>query len=324
MLCCGTPLNLAALIDLPRRFFKLSGTPISAQPLAWAIVLHFAIDNLTLCQSGPILLWLATAGFLHSRRARPIRAGLVLGLATCFKAIPIAFVGLGCLQRGRFRLLLGVLGAVVFTAMLGAMVLSEPGQQLVAACSWGRYVLTEGSTPDLIQRGRNLGDSNLAVGIVLARIFGVIKKEKNREAVPLANLSLDTVVSLSRSVKAIVVLLWIIAAWQTCKINTDKAWFRLFAMTAPAMLVGAPIVWTHYFIWLAPASVYLLGRCPLAIALLAAAWMGLPFALPRTFGIFMLLTLVIFVVMSLDVLSEYARRNPEMDSPMQQGEDPGE
>jgi hypothetical protein len=301
-------LNLAALIDLPRLFEKFSGVPKHTQLLAWAIMLPFAIDNLVLGQSGPVLLWLTTVGVFQARKSRPFRAGWLLGLATCIKVIPVVFLVLGGVLRKRSRLLVGALGAVIVAVTVGTIVLDKPEQQLGAVRSWWQYVWTRGSMQGMVERGHSLRYTDQAVGVVIARTFADIKQGKTKEAISLGSLSLKTVVWLTRAVRAIAILLWLVAAWQTYKLGTDLAWFRLFVMTALAMLAGSPIVWTHYFLWLAPASVYLLSRRSLAFALLILVWLGLLFVPAQALGVHIILVLATIGLLSHDCWSDYKRQ----------------
>ena len=296
-------LNAVLLIDLPRVFKALSKIPLNQQLLGWLIVLPFALDNLVLCQSGPLLLWLIAMGLVYLQRKLFFKSGCLMGIAALLKILPIVFLFSSILQK-RIRNLyfyVGLAIALVLPLVLGLCLLNQPSSSLLeAANGWYKYVLSDGSASGMLEEGIDIRYNNQALPIVLGRTFGNIPIGSAKGVFHIASFQQNTIVWCYRILVIIIVLLWFIAIWETYRSNSPKSELRLFGMTAIVMLAGSPIVWTHYFIWLAPVCIYLSYRKRFSIALLVIAYLGLILIPARSLGIHMLLALTLFFFMSYD------------------------
>ncbi len=119
-------LNLACLAVLPRMFERASGIPPGRQWPAWLLVAPFVVNNMTLGQSGPLLLVLATFGIDQAARSHAVRGGAALAVAAWLKVFPAALLAVpACLGR-----LGGALaGTVAATAAIALWVALAIGPQ---------------------------------------------------------------------------------------------------------------------------------------------------------------------------------------------------
>lgn len=292
-------LNASALITLPRLFRRLWGFSLRHQLPGWLIISPFALDNLVLCQSGPLLLWLVTASLLCIQRKAYFASGGLLGLGIGLKVLPIVFVAL-CLLQVRSRVCcfaFGLVTALALPVALGFCLLSQPTEAIWEnASGWYDYVRTDGSAAGMLANGRSLRYNNQAPAIVMGRTFGNIPPGSAKGAIRIASFDLISVMWWHRALIALILLVWFAAVWLAYRSAREAIYFRLFGMTAIAMLAGSPIVWTHYFIWLGPASVEVSRGKGLrkAVALLVAVCTGLALRPARAIGFHMAIALAFF------------------------------
>ncbi|MFT7464937.1 MAG: hypothetical protein ACI9EF_003297, partial [Pseudohongiellaceae bacterium] len=247
-------LSLAALLALPRELARLTGVSPSEQGFAWLIVAPLVLNDLSLGQSGIVLLWAMAFACVRAREGKGLRGGAVLGLCAAFKLLPATLLAVP-LVMGRFArsapgFALGVAAACVAAlALLGS-------ESTLDAFDWWLLRNTDGQTPwALVEQGRSMRFNNQALCTVLARTFGDIGNSDAPGAVRLASWPLHTIWWIYGTIAGAIAALGLWAAVACRRLGGDKGWGGLFALSCLTMLLAAPLVWTHYFFWVLPALV---------------------------------------------------------------------
>ena len=262
-------LSVAALCGLPRQLERLSGIPAREQWPAFAVMALIALDNLRLGQSAPVLLWLTAWGVARARAGKALDGGLAIGVAGLFKVIPAATLAAPMIL-GRAR---GALAGFALAVVLGFAATAAwvgPGAALSATRQWVSDVSAD-SPWSLVERRRSLRYNNQGVGVVLARSFGAVDERKAKGVVRLASWRWPQVWTLYGLLLAAVLVLGGCAALGARRRTDAGVWLELYALSALGMLLAAPIVWTHYFLWMLPALLTLRGRPRLLL------WGGIAF-----------------------------------------------
>ena len=307
-------LSVAALWGLPRQLERLSGVPAREQWPAFAVLFVLVLDNLKLGQSAPVLLWLTTWGAARAREGGALSGGFAVGAATLLKVIPAATLGaLVILRRARGAvagfLLALALGFAATAAWVG------PRATVDATRLWGAEIRSQQSAWALVESGRSLRHNNQGLGVTLARTFGEIDERRSRDAVRLASWPLPWVWALYALMLAAVFAAGAGAALGARRRSDGDAWLELYALSALGMLLVAPIVWTHYFLWMLPGLLALRAQPRLLL------WGGIAFnaalALPplRALGFHMACALALYVWIARDLSRSRRYAEPGLPSP---------
>lgn len=331
-------LCLAALLALPRALEQATGVTVARQGPAWLILAPFVVDDLMLGQSGLLLLWLATRAVALARRGGEGRAGALLGLCAGLKVLPALLLAVPLLLGRWRRTLLGLglfalAGLALSVAVLG---LDAVGEGLAG---WGEENTTRQTPWALVQWGRSMRYNNQALATVLARSLGEIGTREARGAVHLLRLDLSVIWWLYGGLVLFIAARGLAAAAAARRLlrhaatrddadprtAEDLAWGGLYALSALTLLLAAPLVWTHYFLWTLPAFVVTPLR-PRTRALVGAAFaLGLAAVPLRALGLQLWISLGLFVVLSGELLRrghparypgpDGASRSPAADAP---------
>lgn len=296
-----TLLSLAALADLPRRLEQLTGASLTQQSWAWWAALPFTLDVLRLGQNGLVLLWLVVVGLVLLRRGGALLGGAALALAAAVKLLPAAFLVLPVVLRRGAR---GLLGAAVALALLLAVAAWLPGWQpsVDATRDWAARSHAEQTPWALTAVGRSVRYNNQGLGVVLARTFGEMGPPRKlaKGAVQLAAFPMPVVWTLYGLLMLLAALAVLASLAAARRAPPDTAWGGLLAVGCCALLLVSPIVWTHYFLWLAPVFVVLHRHRLLARVAPAVMWLGLiPEA--RGLGVHMFATLALLLLVTLEL-----------------------
>jgi hypothetical protein len=251
-------LSLAALWALPREIQRLSGVAPREQWPAWAVLGILLLDNLALGQSAPVLLFLTTWGVARAQRGRALAGGLAIGLAGLFKVIPAATLGVPVLLRRASGALAGFALAVALG--FGATVALVGVENTAAETRrWAIETREMQSSWGLVEHGKSLRYKNQGLGVILARTLGDLGDTPATGAVRLASWPWPVVWTLYGLAMAALLAVGARAALAARRLPEERAWFRLYALSTLGMLLAAPLVWTHYYVWALPALVLLGG-----------------------------------------------------------------
>ncbi len=287
-------LSLAALWGLPRQLERLSGVPACEQWPAFAVLFVLMLDNLKLGQSAPVLLWLTAWGVARAREGSAIAGGFAIGAAALFKVIPAATLGAPVILR-RARAVLAGFALAVALGFAATAAWVGPRATFDATWRWATELRAEQSAWTLVESGRSLRYNNQGLGVTLARSFGDVDERRAKGAVRLASWPWPWVWTLYGLLLVAVFALGAVAAWAAHRRTDGDAWLGLYALSALGLLLAAPIVWTHYFLWMLPGLVMLRGRPRLLL------WGGVAFnaalAAPplRALGFHMACALALYV-----------------------------
>ena len=263
-------LSVAALWGLPRQLERLSGAPAREQWPAFAVLFVLMLDNLKLGQSAPVLLWLTAWGAARAREGGALAGGFAIGAAALFKVIPAATLGAPVvLRRARGALAGFALAVAIGFAATAAWV--GPRATLDATWRWAAEVRAEQSAWALVESGRSLRYNNQGLAVTLARTFGDVDERKALGAVRLASWPWPWVWTLYGLVLVALFAVGASAALGARRRTDGDAWLELYALSALGMLLAAPIVWTHFFLWMLPGLVMLRDRPRLLL------WGGIAF-----------------------------------------------
>jgi hypothetical protein len=252
-------LSIAALWGLPRQLERLSGVPARQQWPAFAVLSVLVIDNLKLGQSAPVLLWLTTWGVARARTGGALLGGCAIGVAALFKVIPAAVLGVPVILRRARGAVTGF--ALAVTLGFGATAAwVGPRATADATLRWAKEVRNEQSAWGLVETGRSLRYNNQGLGVTLARTFGEVDEGRARGAVRLASFPWPWVWALYGIAVAALVVVGARGALAARRHDDGRTWLGLYALSALGMLIAAPIVWTHYFLWMLPALLVLRDR----------------------------------------------------------------
>lgn len=244
-------LCVAALVALPRELERLTGVPRSRQTLAWLAVAPLALDDLSLGQSGIVLLWAVSHACVRAREGHAVRAGLILGLCAAFKLLPAVLIAVPFVM-GRFRHGLPGFVAGIGIAIAASMALLG-GEASLEALDWWLLSNTDSQTPwGLVEMGRSMRFNNQALCTVLARTFGDIGILNAPGAVRLASLPFTTIWWIYGALVVVIAVLGVTGARACRRLGGHEGWGGLFALSCLTMLLAAPLVWTHYFFWVLP------------------------------------------------------------------------
>lgn len=285
-----TLLNLAACIVLPLAFRALGDIPIHAQWVVWVAVLPFTIDNIVLGQSGVVLLAMVASALALARRHWPGTCSLLLGGAAAFKVMPLLFLAVPGVVLRRWRIPL-LTGGTLAVLCLGTVGLFGPAETIAEFREWTHQLTTKHDAEGMIETGRSLRHNNQGVVITIARVLGAVPPAVAPSGPRLADAPMPIAMALAAAVQSAVVLTWLLATIRLRGREDPRAWLGLFAMTALAMLAIAPLVWTHYFIWVAPALMLLVHRPRLVLAFGGLSLLMLAIREARFVGVHMGLSL---------------------------------
>lgn len=309
-------LNVAAICHLPWLFERLSGVSLRRQLAPWLILFPLTFDNLVLGQSAPLLMWMATAGLVWSREERSVRGGAILGLAMCIKVIPAVFFVVPWTRRKILGTIGGGLLAVALATLIGGILVGF-GVLWPNTVEWWRYG-TKGHTLEVMFGSPELLKyNNQSLASILARTFGDITAPA-KHGVRLASFSLDTIRLWVRLLTAPALLAGLAVVWKIRRSQKPMDWLGLYALIAVGMLLVSPIVWTHYFLWLAPALIFFADRSRILIASLALCWGGLALPPARALGVHMVWALGLFGLIAWEMIRRVDAPEPAPPPPAPQ------
>jgi alpha-1,2-mannosyltransferase len=293
-------LSFAAVAALPMTLEGLSVLSPRRQLLSWFVVFPCLLDALVLGQSDPINLYLVSAGLLAVQRGRSASGVGLVGLAGMIKLLPVLHWAT-IVSRSRSR---GVWAGMVLTGLLGVGV-------VVAAVGWAQglagfreqfvWIRDHEKPWHLVARRSDLRGNNESLPIVLARTFGDVGP--SRPMVSLGLVPLDLLWGTWFAILMVMAGVWLSLA---CIRPADesgrrRAWLGMFALTSLGMLVGTPICWHHYFVWLLPATLFLADRRRLLGVSALVSWIGTGVPIVRELGGHMVLALGLFIVVAFDL-----------------------
>lgn|GEM_PF-1065714 len=194
-------LNLCAIAGLPRELQRLSGVPPAGQRAAFLVALPFLVNDLGLGQSGPLLLWLATAGVARcvgvearDERSAALFGGGLLALAAALKLLPAGLLVVPLLLAGprrRLASLAGFVGAGVLVAGLCVWVLGS-GPAWEGLTRW-RTEMFDQTPARMVLLDRSLRHGNQSLWIASWRTFGDTSSVRVRDWPRVASLPDDVV-----------------------------------------------------------------------------------------------------------------------------------
>lgn len=303
-------LCVAALVALPGELERLTGVPRSRQGLAWLAVAPFALDDLSLGQSGAVLLWAVTFACVRAREGHALRAGVVLGLCAAFKLLPAMLIVVPLLM-GRFPR--GLQGFLVGLGIALAASMALLGSEVsLNALDWWLHSNTDSQMPwGLVELGRSMRFNNQALCTVLARTFGDIGIRDAPGSVNLASLPLTTIWWIYGALVVAIAALGISGARACRTLGGHAGWGGLYALSCLTMLLAAPLVWTHYFFWVLPC--FLVAPFSRRVMGWVAALFVFSLALEslRGLGVHLWISLGFFVAISLDLQRRASRFRAE-------------
>jgi hypothetical protein len=252
-------MSVLALLALPRAMERLSGVKAADQWPAWLVLMPFVVDNLGLGQSGPLLLWLVILGLAWARENSARLSGLPIGIAALVKVLPVAFLAAPLVLRRARGGLVGLALAIGLFLGAGAL-LTSWDSTTTEIDRWVREVPASQSPRGLVEGGRSLRYNNQSLSITLVRTLSEVPEDKARGAVRLASLPIEVPLRIQQGIVALMVVLGGLVALRARRDPTPQRWVAVAGLISIGMLAAAPLVWTHYFIWVAPALVALVHR----------------------------------------------------------------
>jgi len=294
-------LNLASSGVCAWGLGRLAGVPPREQIPAWLLVSPFLVNNITLGQSGPLLLALVTLGVLAAAGGRAAPGGAAIAAAGLLKVFPMGFLAVLVAGRRAGGAAAGAAAAIALVA-LWAVLAVGPRVAVDDLARWWTEVRTEQTPQNMIEvvRGLRYNNQGLAITIVrsLTTDFSWAPQRAAKGSVQVLSLPLWLAWGLYGSIVAALAATSAAAAWRVWRLGGagGRHLLGLYAMAAPALLAVSPIVWTHYFLWLLPAGIYRLDRPRLVTALGVASLLAV-FSVPaRALGFHMFLGLALFVL----------------------------
>jgi alpha-1,2-mannosyltransferase len=293
-------LNLAALLALPRELERLSGVPPAGQRAAFLVSLPFLVDDLALGQSGPLLLWLSTAGVVRCVSGRAAVGGGLVAVAAALKVLPALLLAVPLMVAGRRRALAavgGFAGALLLVAALGLAVVGV--EELQAGHQRWTHEISFHTPERMVELDRSLRHNNQSLWIAAFRTLGDTSSVRHRDWPRLASLPTQQVWAL---VGAVLVGLAALAGWAALRARRQGAPAAepLFGLACLGMLFLSPLVWTHYYLWVLPA-VLAARRRPRLVAWGGAAFaLGLASESLRSLGWHALGALALFALLAVD------------------------
>lgn len=299
-------LNVASLLALPFLLGRLTGVPPQKQILGWLVIFPFLVDNLVLGQSGPMLLFLVTAGVLWARNGSSVLGGAALGVAAFAKVSPAILLLVPAFLRKLKGSLLGFAMAALF---IGAVMVGVLGFQESAAevGEWVSSVAEEHTAGEMAADARSLRYNNQSLMATLARTFADIPRQRTHGATRVTNLPVSVVVAVHTVAQLVLLGSALVAAACARRIAAERAWGPLCGLIALAMLLFSPLVWTHYFIWWLPAVVYLAPRKSFLACVGVVSTVALCSVTLRGLGIHLVLTFVLYLVVLRDIAQQASK-----------------
>jgi len=305
-------LSFAAVAALPAAFRRLTDVEPRRQAVVWLAVAPFLVDALILGQSDPINLLLVASGLAAARRGRSAVGAALIGLAGLIKILPaLQLATLAALGRVR-----GAAAGVALTAALGyglAALAVGPAPALAGFRAQADWIANREKPWHLVDRGTDLRANNESLPVVLARTFGDLRPGlRDRRAVVLARRPLGQVWAAWYVTVAALGCGWLASVGPARRVDQARGWLGLFALGAIGMLALTPICWYHYFLWTAPALLFLADR-PWRVA--AAGVAGLLGSAPaaRGLGVHMAIALVLFAAVAAGLRREARVGRPRSD-----------
>lgn len=308
-------LALASYVGLAWIFARVFGVSPRDQVPAWLCVAPFVVSNVTLGQSGPLLLALSTAGVAFSARGRDGCAGAALTVAGLLKVLPTALLAVP-LGLGRVgRTLVGVVAtaAVVAVAMTVAI---GPDAAWHDSLRWVTEVRGDQTPQQLIEAVRSLRYNNQGLAVTLARTFGdfsVLPQQAAPGSTQLLSLPLAWVWAFYAALVAGLCGVFVAVAWRvrSRRPTPPRAFLGILGLAVTPMLAVSPIVWTHYFLWLLPGFVYLARHRAVLYAIAPVSLAAIYVTEARGLGFHMALALAQFAWLAREIW----RDSRETDGP---------
>jgi hypothetical protein len=226
---------------------------IASLALAFPYVYACAVvGNLAL-----LLLFLIISAWLLVERGRDWQAGVMIGLATLIKLLPGLLIVYFLLKRR--WLVAATAAAVIITLGLGLPVAAVGPKQAIAehAAFFKRTVAGQSAVVAITaEKPPKFNYSNNALPIVLRRLLSPQPAAHDQDLNPLlvniANLPRTAILVLYASTMTAILALSILATlrkphpWPPESLNDTRRVRGQFGLWCCLMLIGSPLVWTHY------------------------------------------------------------------------------
>ncbi len=303
-------LTYLAFAALPYGFWQLGGPPPARQAWAWFAITPFIVNNITLSQSGPVLLAGATFGILAAARGQAVRGGALIALGGFYKVFPGALLAVPFALRQAPGVLLGAaLAGVGIAAWVALAIGAQAGAE--DFLRWFEEVRTEQRAERFVEVVRGLRYNNQGLAITLVRSFStdwsLDPALAAKGSIQLLDIPVVWIWRLYYAVVAVLAVTSAYFAWRTRRAPRTRDFLGLFALATPAMLAVSPLVWTHYFIWLLPCFVYLVETHKRTVITLGVLSLAAVFSVPaRALGFHMFMTLALYVLVARQLWRETA------------------
>jgi hypothetical protein len=302
-------LSMAAVAALPAVIHRLTEIEPRKQLPAWALTTPFFIDALVLGQSDPINLLLVAAGLVSARKGRGAIGMGLIGLAGLVKFLPLLHWATVVARRRSRDVWLGMV--LTFAFGLGILVVAVGWNDAVDGIGKQFELLGGMDSPrGIIERGADRRSNNESIPMVLVRSWG--GSPQLAGATVAGRLPVRTIFAVWYGALAVLAGAWLCAVVPAARVQPERGWLAMCALTSIVMLASTPICWNHYFLWTMPAALFLLHRPRLLItlALLSFGVTMLPAA--RSLGCHMMMAIGLFALVVHDLWREsVSRPNPE-------------
>lgn len=253
---------LAATVLLAERMLRPGGDgPRPAMLAAVGLMAPYMVSCAVLGQLGLVLAFLVVLAWRMHERGRDAAAGALLGLAAVVKLLP-GLLLLPLLLRGRWRAVAAGAGTVALAGLALPAAVVGVGETWNQHAAFVDRAAVEHSSVHTILAEKPIKAmySNNALPIVLRRVLSDVNAGKGEEAdawrINIAELPLGVILSIYL-VLAVAVLALSIAATvrpgrgderdDASRRELERARFGVWCC---AVLLLAPLVWTHYLVLL--------------------------------------------------------------------------
>jgi hypothetical protein len=295
-------LSVGAVAALPFVIGRLSGIGARRQVIAWAVVAPFFVDAIVLGQGDPINILLVTWGLLAVKEGRGFQGAGLIGLAGMIKILPVIHWGTALVQSRSPRLLLGIAATMLAGFELVALAVGT-SEAITGFREQAEWVTSNEKPWHLVARGGDVRPNNESLPIVLARTLGAMPEEyRPKNVLVLARLPLDAIWAAWGVVLAVMGVTWLACIRPAGRLEPERGWLGMFALTSIIMLAATPICWHHYFLWTLPAALFLVERPAILASFAIVSLVGSAFPEARGLGIHMALALGMVAMVAREIL----------------------
>lgn len=281
-------LNLTASWGAWRGLEQISNTTLSGTRTGWlllASIAPFWVGNLVSGQNGPILICLVVWGYLFAWRSLYQLAGILLAIPVLIKAIPVLFLLPFIVSKKLLSLDWRIIAAACCTIGIWIGVVCSlyfgPRTNLLFQQRWiSMVVYGPDGVPANPYRPKSMHSAprfgNQSSEAVLARLMLNIPADGKTSGfrVNLWNSGGETWRQTRTGFALIIVLLAIVTLFRGGDRLSGLSQLSLMTLV---MLLVSPIVWTHYYLWMAIPCLELLlmrEKSRGAWGLMGCWWLG--------------------------------------------------